>query len=730
MNLAEVAVVTALLCSMCNSSSSSSGSSGTSYDGPGSFDVVAFGADSSGREPCDGAINAAIAGINARGGHATLVFPPGRYRVLAPLATLAGDDITVLGHGAHIDWMSTNHFESCLRFGPISSQLVTLRGDVRQGADHINLTAAKGVADQTTLLLRLNSSEVFYHHDCCSMRDNKKGELLVFGSTQTPTASGASSSYMQAFIYGKGPLFSYSAANTTATAIVPSRNIQVLGISLTGRGAEHENTAFRFIGCEGLLVSAVRLDAVNAGVSIGSCKAVTVSGNSFSDINKVGLGYSVMIGTFCLEVAVTGNVGDKGRHFVTTGGEDGVSRGITISGNTFRGSIEGAISPHAQGYDITISGNHISDSWIAIESRAPNTIITGNTVTNWGQPNASTVVDVQRMQIAIYTTEMGSLNTVISDNTLLYDAPRWRGVINGQQMYGFAICVTGLPDDSGRHEFDNSHVIVSGNTIAPLPSGGAIGIGLALDAIGRPIPGGPTSPFFPRTLRVENNAIVASSEYQGISIAGSSVRTTAIVSGNSFGGGQKRPTDRHYALLVAARGVCHSLLWAFDCVGAQRGADGAEGVVSAGLAGQLTASSFAALTVHGNTMPPTNGAAQMSFANISGSLRVTGNVVEPGAAAGACFVPLLANVSVPDMVVESSGSECPSPVTIPVGGRGPTEVTVWSEGGAFGKVVIVGQTVHGAQQLVGLSIAVNASGFATLSTSDGKALSFSALPKG
>ena len=31
-----------------------------------------------------------------------------------------------------------------------------------------------------------------------------------------------------------------------------------------------------------------------------------------------------MIGTFNLGVSIHGNVGDKGRHFVTTGGEDGV----------------------------------------------------------------------------------------------------------------------------------------------------------------------------------------------------------------------------------------------------------------------------------------------------------------------------------------------------------------------------------------------------------------------
>ena len=262
-------------------------SSGINGNRSGLFDVVTFGADPSGAQPSDLAINAAIAEINSRGGQATLFFPAGRYQVLAPLTPLAGNDITVLGYGSHIEWMSKIHYQSCLSFGPISTHAVALRGDVLQGDDHINLTAAAAVVVNPHTLLRLNSSEVFYHHDCCSMRNNKKGELLVFGSV-VPSPGGAG--HVQAFIYGKGPLFGYSAANTTATAIVPSRNIKVLGLGLTGRGASFENTALAFSGCEGLLVSGVRLDALDAGIAIGSCKTVTVSDNSFSDINKVGLG--------------------------------------------------------------------------------------------------------------------------------------------------------------------------------------------------------------------------------------------------------------------------------------------------------------------------------------------------------------------------------------------------------------------------------------------------------
>jgi hypothetical protein len=72
--------------------------------------------------------------------------------------------------------------------------------------------------------------------------------------------------------------------------------------------------------------------------------------------------YSLMVGTFTVGISMTNCIGDRGRHFMTTVGEDGIARDISVIGNTFRGSICCAISPHAQGYDVLIEGNHISDS--------------------------------------------------------------------------------------------------------------------------------------------------------------------------------------------------------------------------------------------------------------------------------------------------------------------------------------------------------------------------------
>lgn len=307
----------------------------------GHANVVEFGADPSGGDASDQGINAAIAAVNANGGHAVLLFPPGQYKVIAPLTPLVGHDITVLGHGAHVQWMSTTHYQALLSFTAVSTQPVTMQGDLLRGADIVNLTGVPdGAVSSRHTLLRLNSSEVFYHITTDSTRNNRKGELLSFSSVVGAGSPGV----IQAFVHGKGPLFGFAKANTTATAIEPSTNIKVLGLGVTGMGAIHETTAMTFDGVQGLSVSGVFLDAVNVGIAFSSSHRVSVTQNTFSRIDMVGLGYSVVIGTFNLAVMISGNVGDKGRHFVTTGGEDGISRGISIVGNTFRECISYPVS--------------------------------------------------------------------------------------------------------------------------------------------------------------------------------------------------------------------------------------------------------------------------------------------------------------------------------------------------------------------------------------------------
>lgn len=61
-----------------------------------------------------------------------------------------------------------------------------------------------------------------------------------------------------------------------------------------------------------------------------------------------------MVGEFVVGLSMTNCIGDRARHFMTTTGEAGIARDLSVVGNTFRGSILGAIAPHAQGYDVRL----------------------------------------------------------------------------------------------------------------------------------------------------------------------------------------------------------------------------------------------------------------------------------------------------------------------------------------------------------------------------------------
>ena len=147
-----------------------------------------------------------------------------------------------------------------------------------------------------------------------------------------------------------------------ATIITPSRNLAVRGLSIRGAGAHLLTVALSVDGASGVRISGCAFENLMAAIGVSSSHQVQVSECRFNRIDHVGLGYSLMVGTFTVAVTMSNCVGDKGRHFMTTTGEDGIARSISVIGNTFRGSILGAIAPHAQGYDIVIEGNHISDS--------------------------------------------------------------------------------------------------------------------------------------------------------------------------------------------------------------------------------------------------------------------------------------------------------------------------------------------------------------------------------
>ena len=236
------------------------------------LDVIEFGADETGSKPSDAAINAAIALINERGGQSTLLFRPGVYRVDAPLTPVAGQDITISGSGATIDW--TNTTDTCpgracpclLAFVAMTETRTRLATDVGKGVDTLQVTDPVAPGQ----FLRLNSSELYYTTTRDSVRNNKKGELLVSTATfGAPTRLFAPD--------GKSPIFSYNRSLTSATIVTPSRNILVHGLSVRGAGAELMTIALSVSGARGVTISGCSFDRLMAAIGVDTSHLVLVS---------------------------------------------------------------------------------------------------------------------------------------------------------------------------------------------------------------------------------------------------------------------------------------------------------------------------------------------------------------------------------------------------------------------------------------------------------------------
>ena len=653
---------------------------GTSSGAPGSgapvgavLDVTAFGADRSGAEASDAAINAAIAVTNARGGDSTILFPPGVYRVDSPLLPIMGRNIAVRGHGALVEWRNTTAQSCLLTFHAVAEQRTALVSDVEAGSDTIEFTS--NVEDGQ--LVRLNSSEMYYNSTQDSTRRNKKGELLVgVFETQCPSETVTDCGQTRApsrvlYPEGKSPIFGYNKALTSATIITPSTNIAVHGLAIRGAGAHWLTVALVVEGARGVVIDGCSFEQSMAGIGVSSSHLVQVINSRFNRIDHIGLGYSLMVGEFVLGLTMANCIGDRGRHFMTTTGEAGIARDISVTGNTFRGSILGAIAPHAQGYDVTIQGNHISDCNVGIISRSPNTIIKGNTLVNCGIPNVSSVQKTIADQHAIYACEQGHINLVVDSNHILYDAARWHGLIHNQTMYGNAILVNGNPSETGHAEFSNEFVIIKSNTIQPLPHGVAIGVSSS-DGTWEGRTFGTTVPptHYPRRVHVQDNTIVGPGEYTPISVGGGSDvganRIDAFLSGNTI-----------------------------DSAG-----------TSATLP-QIHASQLKTLTMEHNTLPAALDPATPAIRiDTVGDVHISSTTLSPGpestsSSGRGCMIPQLNNVT--SSRVESFGAEC-TDVVLPLprcGGAGCTpaalEVSAWTSSGAFTKAVVVSVGAQGWQ---------------------------------
>jgi len=269
-------------------------------------------------------------------------------------------------------------------------------------------------------------------------------------------------------------------------------------------------------------------------------------------------------------------------------------------------------------------------------------------------------------QHGIYTCEQGHINLVVQDNTVLYNAARWKGQTHNQSMYGTAIIVNGNPSETGHAEFENEFVIVQGNTLQLMPHGNGIDVASSDGSFkkGRPTFAVPVG-HFPRKVHIKDNTITGTGEWATVSIAGCLGRTDAFVVGNTI-----------------------------------------DEVSSTANAPSVQADKLKSLTLTGNTLPsrilPSWKKEVSSTISVSevGDVSIVANVLGPativpkGSMPGrGCFVPGLSNISSAISSVESFGTGCPSGTVLPLATTTATEITVWCADGGLARSLIFGGRV-------------------------------------
>ena len=452
------------------------------------------------------AIQAALTAASISGG--TVLFPPGAYRVNSAMTAIATSGVHIEGNSATINWTSTVSSASLFRFEKVSAASGTLSGPMTRGDNVIATALTIPVGSIVSIL----NGDYFYRD---ALRNNKMGELLIPEEAQP--------AYLAV-----PAIFSYASGHAISV-ITPNVKSSVSGLRIIGSGTDNGTVAVKASGCVDFSVSGCSIEHVNAGVQFWETVRTTVSNNFFYSIDKTASGYSVSVSQNNYGALISNNVADKVRHFVTTVGESGVSRATLISGNNVSRSKYAAIDTHAQGYDTTISGNHISDSLIGIQVRSPRTTVTGNVLHNchmYPYPQGYSGVASKSSQHCIYALELGYVNLIIKGNVITMDdaiATDITDAAGTTTLYGGGIQVHG-GTNTVTAVFTPEYIRVIGNSIGKT---GSIGGCIIL------VPVGSTE------VQVSGN-VLERSPYHSLSVESSgTVNGSVVVSSNSLDGSDR-----------------------------------------------------------------------------------------------------------------------------------------------------------------------------------------------
>lgn len=325
--------------------------------------VLDYGAVGDGVADDTASIQSAIDALALQGGE--LVFPPGTYKITAPITKAFGDslNIAIRGYGAKIDATAVSTL-NVINLGGSRVSSTPLGGNATKNADTFTVTSATGITGGRILLI--TSTDLWVPGTPTYF----KGELALVEQISGTT------------ITNSNPLYDSYTATTTTVHLLDMPQITVEGLEIE---CDDDVIALTILYARNPVVRNCKVHGSRyAGVYVGYCLGGTVDSNFIYDVwngTVTGTSYGVVVGTG-QGVKVVNNTINNARHAISGGGFEPLREVVYASNTCHNSSLEniiGCIDIHANVELALITGN-IASSVICqgINATISNNILRNN----------------------------------------------------------------------------------------------------------------------------------------------------------------------------------------------------------------------------------------------------------------------------------------------------------------------------------------------------------------
>lgn len=305
-------------------------------------------------------------------------FPGGTYRVTSTL-TVSSDTRLEFAPGALVDGSELAASDPLFKaegggLGTSSS----LSADASTGDSSVSVNDASIFSADDLVMLR---GEERWRTDASA---TKQGEFHFVESVDTV----ANTVTLKGTVWDPG---GYTTGNSAQLSNVSMLNrISIYGGTFRGGGSGNDQNATAFDFVKDLrVVDATFEDWENRALEVSSVVYGYVDRCRFTRNTNTSLAYGIAIRNGCHWLEITGNHFEDMRHAITSGGPSsayGISRFVTIQGNTVYHTVAGAFDQHPSSQYWVYTGNTITDPGNdGFIMTSIDTVITGNLVMDAGR---------------------------------------------------------------------------------------------------------------------------------------------------------------------------------------------------------------------------------------------------------------------------------------------------------------------------------------------------------